>query len=32
MVLDLSLPDLSGYELLKQMAAHDGVPFPPVIV
>jgi CheY-like chemotaxis protein len=32
MVLDLSLPDLSGYELLKQMAAHDGVAFPPVIV
>jgi CheY-like chemotaxis protein len=32
MVLDLSLPDLSGYELLKQMAAHEGVAFPPVIV
>jgi signal transduction histidine kinase/DNA-binding response OmpR family regulator/CHASE3 domain sensor protein len=32
MVLDLSLPDLSGYELLKQMAAHEGVSFPPVIV
>jgi CheY-like chemotaxis protein len=32
MVLDLSLPDLSGYELLKQMAALEGVSFPPVIV
>jgi signal transduction histidine kinase/DNA-binding response OmpR family regulator/CHASE3 domain sensor protein len=32
MVLDLSLPDLSGYELLEQMAALEGVSFPPVIV
>jgi CheY-like chemotaxis protein/CHASE3 domain sensor protein len=32
MVLDLSLPDLSGYELLRQMAALEGVSFPPVIV
>jgi CheY-like chemotaxis protein/signal transduction histidine kinase/CHASE3 domain sensor protein len=32
MVLDLSLPDLSGYQLLKQMAAHEAVSFPPVIV
>jgi len=32
MVLDLNLPDLSGYELLKQMAANEGVSFPPVIV
>ena len=32
MVMDLSLPDLSGYELLEQMAGQDGVSFPPVIV
>jgi signal transduction histidine kinase/CheY-like chemotaxis protein/CHASE3 domain sensor protein len=32
MVLDLNLPDLSGYELLEQMAAHDEIAFPPVIV
>ena len=32
MVLDLNLPDLSGYELLEQMAARDDIPFPPVIV
>ncbi len=32
MVLDLNLPDLSGYELLEQMAGQDGVSFPPVIV
>ncbi|WP_374566648.1 response regulator [Ideonella sp.] len=32
MVLDLNLPDLSGYELLQKMADHDGVSFPPVIV
>ena len=32
MVMDLNLPDLSGYDLLEQMAAHEDVPFPPVIV
>jgi CheY-like chemotaxis protein len=32
MVLDLNLPDLSGYELLEQMSKRDGVSFPPVIV
>jgi CheY-like chemotaxis protein len=32
MVLDLHLPDLSGYELLERMAEQDGVSFPPVIV
>jgi len=32
MVLDLNLPDLSGYELLQKMADHEGVSFPPVIV
>ena len=32
MVMDLNLPDLSGYELLETMAAQDGVSFPPVIV
>jgi CheY-like chemotaxis protein len=32
MVMDLSLPDLSGYELLEKMADQDGVSFPPVIV
>jgi CheY-like chemotaxis protein len=32
MVMDLSLPDLSGYELLEQMAGQDDVSFPPVIV
>ncbi|MEO7336281.1 MAG: response regulator, partial [Caldimonas sp.] len=32
MVMDLNLPDLSGYELLEQMAEQDGVSFPPVIV
>jgi signal transduction histidine kinase/DNA-binding response OmpR family regulator/CHASE3 domain sensor protein len=32
MVLDLTLPDLSGYELLEKMAGQDDVPFPPVIV
>jgi CheY-like chemotaxis protein/CHASE3 domain sensor protein len=32
MVMDLSLPDLSGYELLERMAGQDGVSFPPVIV
>jgi len=32
MVMDLSLPDLSGYELLEKMAEQDAVSFPPVIV
>ena len=32
MVMDLNLPDLSGYELLERMAAQDDVSFPPVIV
>jgi CheY-like chemotaxis protein/CHASE3 domain sensor protein len=32
MVMDLNLPDLSGYELLQQMAEEGDVAFPPVIV
>ncbi|MBC8056765.1 MAG: response regulator, partial [Rhizobiales bacterium] len=32
MIMDLNLPDLSGYELLEQMAAREGATFPPVIV
>ncbi|MEO8064148.1 MAG: response regulator [Pseudomonadota bacterium] len=32
MVLDLSLPDATGYELLEKMAADDSYAFPPVIV
>jgi CheY-like chemotaxis protein/signal transduction histidine kinase/CHASE3 domain sensor protein len=32
MVLDLNLPDLSGYELLERMAESDAAAFPPVIV
>ncbi len=32
MVLDLHLPDLSGYELLEQMSTREHVAFPPVIV
>ena len=32
MVMDLNLPDLSGYELLEKMSARDDVAFPPVIV
>ncbi|HEX4024187.1 MAG TPA: response regulator [Steroidobacteraceae bacterium] len=32
MVMDLNLPDLSGYELLERMSAQDTVAFPPVIV
>ena len=32
MVMDLNLPDLSGYQLLEQMAGADEVAFPPVIV
>ena len=31
-VMDLNLPDASGYELLETMAEHDDVSFPPVIV
>jgi CheY-like chemotaxis protein/CHASE3 domain sensor protein len=31
-VMDLNLPDVSGYELLQQMAEQDEVSFPPVIV
>jgi CheY-like chemotaxis protein/CHASE3 domain sensor protein len=32
MVMDLNLPDLSGYQLLEKMALEEGVAFPPVIV
>ncbi|MGE3508611.1 MAG: response regulator [Vicinamibacterales bacterium] len=32
MVMDLNLPDLSGYELLDRMAQQEDVSFPPVIV
>ena len=32
MVLDLNLPDLSGYELLQRMSEQEDVAFPPVIV
>jgi CheY-like chemotaxis protein/CHASE3 domain sensor protein len=32
MVMDLNLPDLSGYELLERMAEQENVAFPPVIV
>jgi len=32
MVMDLNLPDLSGYELLTRMAEADEASFPPVIV
>jgi CheY-like chemotaxis protein/CHASE3 domain sensor protein len=32
MVMDLSLPDLSGYELLEQMSSREDISFPPVIV
>jgi len=32
MVMDLNLPDLSGYELLQQMAEEGDLAFPPVIV
>ena len=32
MVMDLNLPDMSGYELLEQMSTQDGIAFPPVIV
>ena len=32
MVMDLNLPDLTGFELLEKMSEQDGVSFPPVIV
>jgi len=32
MIMDLNLPDMSGYELLQQMTEQEGVSFPPVIV
>ncbi|TDU26403.1 signal transduction histidine kinase [Panacagrimonas perspica] len=32
MVMDLNLPDLSGYQLLERMTEQEGVSFPPVIV
>jgi signal transduction histidine kinase/CheY-like chemotaxis protein len=32
MVMDLNLPDLSGYDLLQTMAEHETIAFPPVIV
>ena len=32
MVLDLSLPDATGHDLLQRMAADDAYAFPPVIV
>jgi signal transduction histidine kinase/DNA-binding response OmpR family regulator/CHASE3 domain sensor protein len=32
MVMDLSLPDMSGYELLERMAGEEDLAFPPVIV
>jgi len=32
MVMDLSLPDISGYELLEKMAESERFAFPPVIV
>jgi CheY-like chemotaxis protein len=31
-VMDLNLPDLSGYELLERMATQEDIAFPPVIV
>ena len=31
-VMDLNLPDISGYELLREMAEQESVSFPPVIV
>jgi CheY-like chemotaxis protein len=32
MVMDLKLPDFSGYELLQRMADSDDIAFPPVII
>jgi CheY-like chemotaxis protein/signal transduction histidine kinase/CHASE3 domain sensor protein len=32
MVVDLNLPDLSGYDLLEKMSQQDDVAFPPVII
>ena len=32
MVMDLNLPDFSGYELLTKMAETEEISFPPVIV
>ncbi|HEY1082551.1 MAG TPA: response regulator, partial [Prosthecobacter sp.] len=32
MVLDLSLPDASGFTLLEKISADDAYPFPPVII
>ncbi|KFN50260.1 response regulator [Arenimonas composti] len=32
MVLDLHLPDMTGYQLLEHMASRDDLAFPPVIV
>jgi CheY-like chemotaxis protein/signal transduction histidine kinase/CHASE3 domain sensor protein len=32
MVMDLNLPDLSGYELLEKMSKQEDMAFPPVIV
>ncbi|MBB5189364.1 signal transduction histidine kinase/CheY-like chemotaxis protein/CHASE3 domain sensor protein [Silvimonas terrae] len=32
MVVDLTLPDMAGYDLLKRMAADSAYAFPPVIV
>src|SRR4029077_6335913 len=32
MVVDLNLPDLSGYDLLEKMSQEEDVAFPPVII
>jgi CheY-like chemotaxis protein/signal transduction histidine kinase len=32
MVVDLNLPDLSGYDLLEKMSGQEDVAFPPVII
>jgi CheY-like chemotaxis protein/signal transduction histidine kinase len=32
MVVDLNLPDLSGYDLLEEMSQQEDVAFPPVII